>query len=510
MDNNNNNDIVPEPSVSPRESENQGDMAEGHIGELVEIGNTILYSAPSDSLSAEDLEMEEEKVHGLAVPAEDSEYETASPKGSSSDSESPKSEISDLEAHNNLKSWRGFLRKLRKGPAKSLHTFHPSIPSFSRRLPRKKSRNEAQSMPAMPPNLDAELYYFEASWVNFSLSDLKHATNNFSKDNLIGEGGYSEVYKGNLPDGQLVAIKRLIRGSPEEMTSDFLSELGILVHVNHPNIAKVIGYGVEGGMHLVLTLSPHGSLASLLNGDKEKLAWGIRYNIALGTASGLSYLHEGCQRRIIHRDIKAANILLTEDFEPQISDFGLAKWLPDQWTHLTVSQFEGTFGYLSPEIFMYGVVDEKTDVYAYGVLLLELITGRPALDESQKSLVMWAKPLIAALNLEELVDPLLDGEYDSEQVTRILLIASQCLHQASTERPYMSQVIRMIKGDEGVFDGRKKFQKRPAFKRIYSEELFEEVEEVVEEEEEEECNTSKPKSPCINDLNQQNQIALEL
>ena len=128
-----------------------------------------------------DLEMEEEKVHGLAVLAEDSEYETASPKGSSSDSESPKSEISDLEAHNNLKSWRGFLRKLKKGPAKSLHTFHPSMPSFSRRLPRKKSRNEAQSMPAMPPNLDAELYCFEASWINFSLSDLKHATNNFSK-----------------------------------------------------------------------------------------------------------------------------------------------------------------------------------------------------------------------------------------------------------------------------------------------------------------------------------------
>lgn len=89
---------------------------------------------------------------------------------------------------------------------------------------------------------------------------------NLCEDNLIGEGGYSEVYKGNLPDGQLVAIKRLIRGSPEEMTSDFLSELGIVVHVNHPNIAKVIGYGVEGGMHLVLTLSPHGSLASLLNG----------------------------------------------------------------------------------------------------------------------------------------------------------------------------------------------------------------------------------------------------
>lgn len=170
---------------------------------------------------------------------------------------------------------------------------------------------------------------------------------------MIGEGGYSEVYKGHLEDGQLVAVKRLIRGTTEEMTADYLSELGILVHVNHPNIARVIGYGVEGGMHLVLPLSANGSLSSLLkglffgpildkvflcfftlkntrflcffgficySGEKEKLTWCLRYNIAVGIASGLCYLHEGCQRRIIHRDIKSANILLTEDFEPQVAD----------------------------------------------------------------------------------------------------------------------------------------------------------------------------------------------
>lgn len=167
------------------------------------------------------------------------------------------------------------------------------------------------------------------------------------KENLIGEGGSSEVYKGHLEDGQLVAVKRLIRGTQEEMVADYLSELGILVHVDHPNVAGVIGYGVEGGMHLVLPLSPHGSLATLLNGlslylhlnlsfcrfltvnyffyyalffsgEKSKLAWCHRYNIALGTAAGLAYLHEGCRRRIIHRDIKTANVLLTEDFEAQV------------------------------------------------------------------------------------------------------------------------------------------------------------------------------------------------
>lgn len=160
---------------------------------------------------------------------------------------------------------------------------------------------------------------------------------------MIGQGGYAEVYKGQLKDGMFVAIKRLMKGSQEEMVEDFLSELGIMVHLDHPNIAKTIGYGVEGGMYLVLQLSPHGSLSSLLyglfsakplkfdfftssnitcchsfTGPKEKLTWSIRFKIAVGTAKGLSYLHEGCQRRIIHKDIKAANVLLSENFDAQV------------------------------------------------------------------------------------------------------------------------------------------------------------------------------------------------
>ncbi|KDP21527.1 hypothetical protein JCGZ_21998 [Jatropha curcas] len=183
--------------------------------------------------------------------------------------------------------------------------------------------------------------------MNFTLPELQAATDNFSQENLIGKGGYAEVYKGRLKNGKLVAIKRLTKGTLDEMIGDFLSEMGIMAHVNHPNTAKLIGYGIEGGMHLVLELSPHGSLASLLYGSKQTLKWHVRYKIALGTAEGLLYLHEGCQRRIIHRDIKAANILLTEDFEPQICDFGLAKWLPEHWTHHIVSKFEGTFGFVT-------------------------------------------------------------------------------------------------------------------------------------------------------------------
>ncbi|CAH9061878.1 unnamed protein product [Cuscuta epithymum] len=363
--------------------------------------------------------------------------------------------------------WHGFLKKLKKGQAMSLHTFHPSIPALPsmKKTPKKRTR---KSLPALPAEMDANHLvpsYFETSWKNFSLSELQKITDNFSPENLIGEGGYSEVYKGHLDDERLVAVKRLIRGSPEEMTADYLSELGILVHVKHPNIASVIGYGVEGGMHLVLPLSPNGSLATLLNDHKEKLLWESRYNIALGTAEGLSYLHEGCQRRIIHRDIKAANILLSQDFEPQISDFGLAKWLPDQWTHLTVSQFEGTFGYLPPELFMHGIVDEKTDVYAYGVLLLEIITGRPALDQSHNSVVMWAKPHLLKRNIAELADPAFGGVYNMEEMSRMAMAASLCIQQSSADRPPMSKVLKMLRGEEDTLQMNSKFQKRHALGR---------------------------------------------
>ncbi|KAE8698217.1 hypothetical protein F3Y22_tig00110600pilonHSYRG00009 [Hibiscus syriacus] len=163
---------------------------------------------------------------------------------------------------------------------------------------------------------------------------------------------------------------------------DFLSELGIIVHVDHPNIAKLIGYGVEGGMHLVLQLSPHGSLASILYGSKEKLNWQLRFKIALGAAEGLCYLHEGCQRRIIHKDIKASNICFQ-------------KTLMLNYSLKSKEHLESCHDiYLPPEFFMHGVVDEKTDVYAFGVLLLELITGRQAIDSSQQSLVMWVVEIL--------------------------------------------------------------------------------------------------------------------
>ncbi|KAG5056132.1 hypothetical protein JHK85_008642 [Glycine max] len=264
--------------------------------------------------------------------------------------------------------------------------------------------------------------------------------------NMIGRGGFADVYKGSLQDGQLIAVKRLNKGTPENRTSSFLSELGILAHVDHPNTAKLIGCGVEGGMHLVFELSPLGNLGSLLHGvhlvpspNKNKLDWSKRHKIIMGIADGLLYLHEICQRRIIHRDIKGENILLTENFEPQICDFGLAKWLPELCTHRNVSKFEGTMGYLAPEYFMHGIVSEKTDIYSFGVLLLEIITGRHALDHLKQSIVLWAKPLFEANNIKDLVDPSLGDDYDREQMDRVVLTASLCVEQYPILRPSMSQ-----------------------------------------------------------------------
>ncbi|KFK26129.1 hypothetical protein AALP_AA8G207400 [Arabis alpina] len=437
----------------------------------------------SDSFSSHDLSAfcpDEEAVNFSSNKTESDddflrsiESETSSSVVSTSDSESHHHHHHSSGGPTNHHWRRGFFRLLKKGSsAMPFNTFTPlkGVPKLTRRKSKRIRDNMVPVLPAAALDTD-DLFYFKPSWRNFSLQDIQTATNGYSRENLIGEGGYAEVYKGQMADGQIVAIKKLTRGSAEEMTMDYLSELGIIVHVDHPNIARLIGYCVEGGMHLVLELSPNGSLASLLYEAKEKLNWSIRYKVAMGTAEGLFYLHEGCQRRIIHKDIKASNILLTENFEAQISDFGLAKWLPDQWTHHTVSKVEGTFGYLPPEFFMHGIVDEKTDVYAYGVLLLELITGRQALDSAQHSLVMWAKPLIKEKKIKQLVDPILGDDYDVEELDRLVFIASLCIHQTSMNRPHMNQVVEILRGDKCSLDqlrdrGSSKLQ------RTYSEELL--------------------------------------
>ncbi|KAE9598722.1 hypothetical protein Lal_00022349 [Lupinus albus] len=304
-------------------------------------------------------------------------------------------------------------------------------------------------------NLQHEEHPPRPSWKCFSYEELFHATNGFTLENMVGKGGYAEVYKGKLNGGEEIAVKRLTRTSKGERNEkEFLNEIGTIGHVCHCNVLPLLGCCIDYDLYLVFELSTVGSVASLIHDEKlPPMDWKTRHKIVLGTAHGLNYLHKGCQRRIIHRDIKASNILLTTDFEPQISDFGLAKWLPSQWTHHSIVPIEGTFGHLAPEYYMHGVVDEKTDVFAFGVFLLEVISGREPVDGSYQSLHSWAKPILNNGEIEKLVDPRLEGAYDVTQFKRLAFAASLCIRASSTWRPTMSEVLEVM--EEGEMDKEK-------------------------------------------------------
>ncbi|KAF8102571.1 hypothetical protein N665_0198s0270 [Sinapis alba] len=300
---------------------------------------------------------------------------------------------------------------------------------------RKWRRNETKNNPKPKPLIQC-----------FTYNEISKATNDFNQENIVGVGGYSEVYRGDLWDGRRIAVKRLTKESGDmNKEKEFLTELGIISHVSHPNTALLLGCCVERGLYLVFRFSENGNLYSALH-EKENgsLDWPIRYKIAVGVARGLHYLHKRCNHRIIHRDIKSSNVLLGPDFEPQITDFGLAKWLPNKWTHHAVIPVEGTFGYLAPESLMQGTVDEKTDIYAFGILLLEIISGRRPVNPSHKHILLWAKPALETGNTRELVDPKLQDKYDDQQMNRLVLTASHCVQQSPILRPTMTQVLELL------------------------------------------------------------------
>lgn len=381
-----------------------------------------------------------------------SDFDNSSISSGSSSFDSSAAEKSTVEnpligeiGSNNVLHWKNLIENIKWKSVRRFSTI-PLIGGYDlKNLRRKLGRNRSAE-----EEIDCgDSVVPKPSWRNFSRSELSAATDNFSPEKLIGKGGHAEVYKGCLSDGQVVAVKRITKKDKkdEDRVGDFLSELGIIAHINHPNAAKLIGFSVDGGFHLVLQFSSHGSLASLLHGAAECLEWKIRFKVALGVAEGLQYLHCECHRRIIHRDITASNILLTEDNEPQISDFGLAKWLPEKWIHHVVDPIEGTFGYMAPEYFMHGIVDEKTDVFAFGVLLLELITGRRAVDSFQQSLVMWAKPLLENNKIKDLADPKLGDAYDTSEMKRAVSTALSCLHHLPNMRPTMGRVVQILRAE---------------------------------------------------------------
>lgn len=291
---------------------------------------------------------------------------------------------------------------------------------------------------------------------HFTYKELQLATSGFSTGNFIGRGGYSQVYRGSFPDGQLVAVKILNSSSKTEQ--EVLSEVEILTLLKHSHIITLIGYCVEGlNRLLVYNFVSRGNLEENLHGGKEKpvLPWTVRLKVAVGVAEALDYLHNGFSQSVIHGDVKSSNILLSEKFEPQLSDFGLARWAPTS-SYITCSDVLGTFGYLAPEYFVYGKVNDKTDVYAFGVVLLELITGRKPIDttnpKGQESLIMWARPLLQDGNIGNLADKCLQDIYDTNEMHRMMLAAKLCLRQTSHYRPCMNQILKLLQGEDDITD----------------------------------------------------------
>lgn len=286
----------------------------------------------------------------------------------------------------------------------------------------------------------------------FSYEVLQTATSEFSSENLIGKGGCNRVYKGVLPDGKHVAVK--IMESSKEAWKDFAHEVDIISTLEHKNIAPLLGVCIEDdNLISVYHFLSKGSLGEYLHGkyrDKHPLSWEVRFNIAVGIAEALFYLHNECSRPVIHRDIKSSNILVSDKFEAQLSDFGLAIWGPAGSSFMTGDEVVGTFGYLAPEYFMYGKLSDKVDVYAFGVVLLELLSGREPISSApkvQESLVMWAKPKTENGDLKGLLDPNLDGKYDEVQMQRIVLAANLCTTRAARLRPTMKEILQLLRGD---------------------------------------------------------------
>ncbi|OIT39484.1 PREDICTED: probable LRR receptor-like serine/threonine-protein kinase RKF3 [Nicotiana attenuata] len=292
--------------------------------------------------------------------------------------------------------------------------------------------------------------------IRFTIDEIKLATKNFARANIVGTGGYGNVYKGVLPGGIEVALKRFKNCSVAGDAS-FTHEVEVIASVRHVNLVALRGYCTattpyEGHQRIIVCdLMKNGSLHDHLFGTRyEKLSWGIRQKVALGTARGLAYLHYGAQPGIIHRDIKASNILLDESFEPKVADFGLAKFTPEGMTHLS-TRVAGTMGYVAPEYALYGQLTERSDVYSFGVVLLELLSGKKAIiefNDGQPTLVTdWAWSLVREGRALDVLEDNIPDLGPPEVVEKYVLVAVLCSHPQLYARPTMDQVVNMLDAD---------------------------------------------------------------
>ncbi|KGN48142.1 putative serine/threonine-protein kinase [Cucumis sativus] len=286
----------------------------------------------------------------------------------------------------------------------------------------------------------------------YSYNELKLATNGFSGANKVGEGGFGTVYKGWLRDDRKIAVKVLsIEVESMRGEREFIAELTSLSNIRHENLVELKGFYVDGSnRYLVYDYMENNSLAYVLQGVREnrmRLRWIARKEILIGVARGLAYLHEEVEPHIVHRDIKASNILLDHNFKPKVADFGLAKLLRENSSHVS-TRVAGTIGYLAPEYAVSGHLTRKSDVYSFGVLLLEIVSGRATVDfdleHGEHHLVQRVWEHYKANELVKLIDPVLDIDFRKEEAVRFMKIGLLCVQENPTKRPRMSLAVSML------------------------------------------------------------------
>ncbi|KAG2266806.1 hypothetical protein Bca52824_073885 [Brassica carinata] len=336
--------------------------------------------------------------------------------------------------------------------------WHLNSQGQNQQPPNSWGRGDASSLysgparPVLPPPPPTLALGFNKS--TFTYQELAAVTGGFADSNLLGQGGFGYVHKGVLSSGKEVAVKSLKSGSGQG-EREFQAEVDIISRVHHRYLVSLVGYCIADAQRmLVYEFVPNNTLEYHLHGKNlPVMDFSTRMRIALGAGKGLAYLHEDCHPRIIHRDIKSANILLDFNFDAMVADFGLAKLTSDNYTHVS-TRVMGTFGYLAPEYASSGKLTEKSDVFSYGVMLLELITGKRPVDSSgtmDDTLVDWAHPIMARAledgNFNELADARLEGNYNPQEMARMVTCAAASIRHSGRKRPKMSQIVRALEGE---------------------------------------------------------------
>ncbi|XP_027073599.1 cysteine-rich receptor-like protein kinase 42 isoform X1 [Coffea arabica] len=289
---------------------------------------------------------------------------------------------------------------------------------------------------------------YNKSYLYFKYEILEKATNYFDPRMKIGQGGAGSVYIGTLPDGKVIAVKRLFF-STSRWVEEFFNEVDLINGIQHKNLVKFLGCSIEGPESLlVYEFVPNKSLDHYLFDENriKILSWKERFQIIIGTAEGIAFLHGGAGIRIVHRDIKSSNVLLDEDFSPKVADFGLARHFAEDRTHLS-TELAGTLGYMAPEYLVKGQLTEKADVYSFGILVLEIVCGRKhnyASKDDSGSLLQTVWTFYQTDKLEELVDPCLKGNFPALEAWNVLKIGLLCGQASATSRPSMVEVVQMV------------------------------------------------------------------